>query len=68
MKVDLAREVALKILFEMDSKNAYSNMILDEYLERYEEKLKDKDVKLISEIVNGVTTWKLKIDVILSKY
>ncbi len=68
MKVDLAREVALKILFEMDSKNAYSNVILDEYLERYEEKLKDKDVNLISEIVYGVTTWKLTIDVILSKY
>lgn len=68
MKIDFAREIALKILFEIDSKNAYSNVILDKYIERYREKLKSRDINLISELVYGTTTWKLTIDTILSKY
>lgn len=68
MKIDFAREMALKILFEIDSKNAYSNVILDEYIDKHREKLELRDINLISELVYGVTTWKLTIDTILSKY
>lgn len=66
--MDFAREVALKTLYEIDTKNAYSNLALDEYLNKYREKLNSKDINLISEIVYGTITWKLTIDIILQKY
>lgn len=62
------REIVLKILLEIEEKNAYSNIVLDEYLERYREKLSSKDVGFISELVYGIVTWKLTIDVIIQKY
>ena len=33
MKVNLAREIALKILYKIDKQSVYSNLVLDEYLE-----------------------------------
>lgn len=68
MKLDIARESALKILCKIEEENGYSNLVLDEYLEVNREKLNVKDVNLISEIVYGVMTWKLTIDTILMKY
>lgn len=68
MKVDFAREIALKILFEIDKKNAYSNVALEEFIKRYQEKLKHKDINLISELIYGVTTWRLSIDAIISMH
>jgi len=68
MKVDLAREIALKILFEIEEKKAYSNIVLDEYLDKNREKLSNRDINFISELVYGITTWKLTIDVIIKKY
>lgn len=68
MKVDFAREIALKISYEIEEKGAYSNIVLDEYLNNYREKLTLKDISLISELVYGVVTWKLTIDTILQKY
>lgn len=68
MKIDFAREIALKITYKIDVESAYSNIILDEYLNKYREKLSIKDINLISEIVYGVTTWKLTIDTIIQKY
>lgn len=68
MKLDIAREAALKILYKIEEENGYSNLVLDEYLEANREKLNVKDVNLISEIVYGVMTWKLTIDTILMKY
>lgn len=66
--VDFAREIALKILYKIDIDKAYSNIILDEYLNNYRRKLNTKDIGLISEIVYGTTTWKLTIDTIIEKY
>ena len=68
MKVDLAREIALKILFEIEEKKAYSNIVLDEYLDKNREKLSNRDINFVSELVYGITTWKLTIDVIIQKY
>lgn len=68
MKIDFAREIALKIIYKVDVEYAYSNIILDEYLNQYREKLNVKDINLISEIVYGVTTWKLTLDTIIQKY
>ncbi|MCI8352922.1 MAG: hypothetical protein HFJ58_04945 [Clostridia bacterium] len=66
--MDFAREIALKVLYKIDVEKAYSNIVLDEYLNNYRQKLNKKDINLISEIVYGTVTWKLTIDTILQKY
>lgn len=66
--VDRARETALKTLYNIDKNKGYSNIILNEELEKNKKSLNDKDIGLISEIVYGTTTWKLTIDEIIKKY
>lgn len=68
MKIDFARNIALNCLYKIDEENGYSNIVLDEYLNKYREKLNSKDINLISEIVYGTITWKLTIDTIIQKY
>lgn len=68
MKTDFARELAIKILYKIEENNGYSNLILDEHLQKERQKLNEKDIGLISEIVYGTITWKLTIDTILQKY
>lgn len=68
MGIDFARNIALNCLYKIDEENGYSNIVLDEYLNKYREKLNKKDINLISEIVYGTITWKLTIDSILQKY
>lgn len=66
--VDKARELALKILYKIDKEKAYSNIALDEMLNENRKDLTQKDIGLISEIVYGVTTWRLTLDEIIKKY
>lgn len=66
--IDKTREMALKILYKIDQEKAYSNIALDEELKQNKLHLQGKDVGLISEIVYGVTTWKLTIDEVIKKY
>ncbi|MBR3002017.1 MAG: transcription antitermination factor NusB [Clostridia bacterium] len=66
--IDKARESALKILYKIDKEQAYSNIALDEEIKENRNKLNEKDIGLISQIVYGVTTWKLTIDTIIQKY
>lgn len=66
--IDKARELALKILYKIDVDNAYSNIVLDEMIKQNRNALNDKDTGLISEIVYGVTTWRLTLDTIIKKY
>ena len=54
--VDRAREVALKILYKIDKDEAYSNILLNDMINKNKEILNKKDISLISEIVYGVTT------------
>lgn len=68
MKIDFTREIALKILYKIEEEKGYSNLVLDEYLEKERQRLNVKDINLISEIVYGTVTWKLTIDQILQKY
>lgn len=68
MKIDKARELALKILYQIEIEKGYSNLVLDEYIEKNREKLTVKDISLISELVYGVVTWKLTIDTVIQKY
>lgn len=66
--MDIARETALKILYDVDANNAYSNIVLSEVLNNNRNKLNEKDIGFISELVYGTITWKLTIDYIISSY
>lgn len=69
--MDRVREIALKVLYEVDKNEAYSNIALDEALKQARknaEKIEQRDVGFISEIVYGTVSWKLTIDEIIKKY
>lgn len=66
--MDVARQTALKVIYEIEENKSYSNLILDEYIDKYRKTLSIQDINLISEIVYGVVTWKLTIDTIIQKY
>lgn len=66
--IDKTREIALKTLYKIDKDGAYSNIVLDEILKINKDKIDNRDVGLISEIVYGTTTWKLTLDEIIKKY
>lgn len=68
MKIDFARNLAVKVLYKIDEEKSYSNIILDEVLNSNREKLSNKDIGFISELVYGVTTWRLTLDTIIQKY
>ncbi len=66
--IDKAREIALKVLYKVEKENAYSNIALDNELKNNMAKLNNKDIGLISQIVYGVTTWRLTLDTIIEKH
>lgn len=66
--IDKTRELALKILYKIDKEQAYSNIVLNEVIKQNRQNLNEKDIGLISEIVYGVTTWRLTLDEIIKKY
>ncbi len=66
--IDKTREIALKTLYKIDKEQAYSNIVLNDEIKQNRRNIDDKDIGLISEIVYGVTTWKLTLDEIIKKY
>lgn len=66
--IDKAREIALKVLYKIEKEEAYSNIALDEAINNNRKNLTEKDVGLISQIVYGVTTWRLTLDTIIEKH
>lgn len=69
--IDKAREIALKVLYDIDKKEAYSNIILDEALgqaRKTSNEMDARDIGFISEIVYGTISWKLTIDEIIKKH
>lgn len=68
MKIDFARNLAIKALYRIDEDKSYSNIVLDEILNSNRDKLTNTDIGFISELVYGVTTWKLTLDSIIQKY
>lgn len=69
--IDKVRELALKVLYEVNEKQAYSNIALDEALKqarKTNQELSKKDIGFISEVVYGTTSWRLTIDEIIKKY
>lgn len=66
MMVDLPRETALKILYDINEKGAYSNIAVDKFLEAGE--LKAVDRAFVTELVYGITKWRLTIDWIITQF
>lgn len=69
--IDKVREIALKVLYEVDKNGAYSNIALDETLRQTRKnsnEIDERDIGFISEIVYGTITWRLTIDEIIKKY
>ncbi|MCX8129009.1 MAG: 16S rRNA (cytosine(967)-C(5))-methyltransferase RsmB [Clostridia bacterium] len=66
MVVDFARETALKIIYEVNEKGAYSNITLNKYLESAE--IRSIDRSFITELVYGTLKWKLSIDWIIEQF
>ena len=78
--MDKARETALKMLYKIEKENAYTNILLNDVINKNKNEkktkqkgqndigLNNKDISLISEIVYGVTTWRLTLDEIVKKY
>lgn len=68
MKIDFPREIALKALYKIEKENAYSNLVLDEIIKENKNKITAIDIGFISEIVYGITTYRITLDYIISKY
>lgn len=66
--MDIIREMALKALYKIEKDGAYSNIVLDETIKRNKGKINERDIGFISELVYGVTTWKLTLDEIIKKH
>ncbi len=61
-----ARELAIRLLYQIEVGEAYSNTTLDKELRKSD--LSKEDKALASQIVYGVLTWKLTIDEIIKRY
>ena len=62
--IDKTRETALKVLYRIDKEKAYSNIVLNQEIKKNKE-LTQLDISFISELIYGVTNWKLTIDTII---
>lgn len=60
------RDIALKILYKIDNQNAYSNLALDEELNKYH--LEKRDKALFTKLVYGTLTYLITLDKIIEKY
>ncbi|NLI57905.1 MAG: 16S rRNA (cytosine(967)-C(5))-methyltransferase RsmB [Clostridium sp.] len=66
MSIDAPREMAVKILYDIDKNGAYSNISLGKHLDS--RNFKDIDRAFITELVYGILKWKLTIDYIISRF
>jgi len=66
MAIDMARETALKILYDINENNAYSNISVNKHLESGN--LREIDRAFITDLVYGTEKWLLQIDYIIEKY
>ena len=66
--INKPREIALKVLYNIEQNNLYSNIILNKMLNQNKKELTNKDIAFITELVYGITYWKLTLDEIIKKY
>jgi ribosomal RNA small subunit methyltransferase RsmB/transcription antitermination factor NusB len=64
--VDLARETALKILYDITENEAYSNISVNKHLQN--DKLREIDRAFATELVYGTVKWLLQMDYIIGKF
>ncbi|NSW90823.1 MAG: 16S rRNA (cytosine(967)-C(5))-methyltransferase RsmB [Firmicutes bacterium] len=64
--VDLSREAALKILFDINEKGAYSNITINKYLNN--PAFREVDKVFITGLVYGTVKWKLAIDWVIAEF
>lgn len=64
--MEKARKICVDVLEMVFKKNAYSNIVLRQTLNK--NKIDDKDKGLITEIVYGTIKYKYTIDTILNNY
>jgi 16S rRNA (cytosine967-C5)-methyltransferase len=64
--MDKARETALRALTEIETREAYSNLVLKKHLKNSEFDIRDK--AFITELVYGTVTRRLTLDWIISRY
>ncbi len=63
---DISREMALKILFDVNEKGAYSNIAIDKHLK--DSNLRGLDKSFITGLVYGTIQWKLTIDWVIAQF
>jgi len=61
-----AREIALNVLYHVDTRKAFADLLLARYLKQGE--LQGKDAALATEIVGGTLRWRSRLDWILGRY
>mgnify|MGYP003893504703 CR=1 FL=1 len=66
MAIDLARETALKILYDVSENSAYSNIAVNKHLESRE--LREIDRAFATELAYGTVKWLIEIDYIIDKF
>jgi len=66
VKVDPIREIVLKVLFKIDSKKGYINIILNELLEK--NRVTTRDAAFINQITYGVVRNRNKLDWVISQF
>lgn len=66
MKKRNARELAMDLLVAIEEKQAYSNLLLNTWIDKY--KLEQKDAALLTELVYGTIQRKLTLDYYLSHF
>ncbi len=58
------REIVLKILYKINKEKAYSNLVLDNEIKKYN--LDNRDINFITQIVYGTVTYLITIDHVIS--
>lgn len=66
MAIDIVRETALKILFDINENDAYSNISVNKHLEGGN--LKGVDRAFATDLVYGTVKWLFQIDYIIDKF
>lgn len=67
VNMDLPREIALNILYDINERGAYSNIALNRHFNE-NDYLRDIDRSFITELVYGVVKWKLTIDWVIGQF
>jgi len=66
MAIDPARETALKILYDINENEAYSNISVNKYLEAGE--LREIDRAFATELAYGTVKWLMELDYIIDRF